>query len=252
MKKDKILIAFLCIFLPSRVCVFLLNKTGHQIDKQCKIGFSLILTNKIVAGARTKIGHGNIIRCNELTLEEDSYIQHFNYFSGPFTVRLSALAGIGKLNHILRAKKPVSYGESTLSIGKGSKITSSHTIDCTKSIKIGEYSIVAGKQSQLWTHGYYHEPSGPSRFRIDGEISIGNNVYIGSRVIISLGVTICDGVTVGSGAVVSKDLIKPGMYVGQALRFIEIDMEKMKNKLYKVDDPNLIEDVYQKKRPDIG
>lgn len=42
---------------------------------------------------------------------------------------------------------------------------------------------------------------------------IGNNVSIGSNATI-LPVTICDNVVIGAGSVVTKDIIKPGVYYG--------------------------------------
>ncbi|SLM18705.1 Acetyltransferase [uncultured spirochete] len=42
---------------------------------------------------------------------------------------------------------------------------------------------------------------------------IGNNVSIGSNATI-LPVKICDSVVIGAGAVVTKDIIEPGIYVG--------------------------------------
>lgn len=46
-----------------------------------------------------------------------------------------------------------------------------------------------------------------------GETNIGNNVSIGSNATI-LPVTICANVVIGAGAVVTKDIIFPGIYVG--------------------------------------
>ena len=49
--------------------------------------------------------------------------------------------------------------------------------------------------------------------------SIGNRVSIGSNATI-LPVTICDDVVVGAGSVVTKDLLKPGIYAGNPAKFI--------------------------------
>jgi acetyltransferase-like isoleucine patch superfamily enzyme len=46
---------------------------------------------------------------------------------------------------------------------------------------------------------------------------IGNHVSIGSNATI-LPVNICDHVVIGAGAVVTKDIIKPGKYVGNPAR----------------------------------
>jgi acetyltransferase-like isoleucine patch superfamily enzyme len=48
---------------------------------------------------------------------------------------------------------------------------------------------------------------------------IGNKVSIGSNATI-LPVNICDNVVIGAGAVVTKDIIRPGIYAGNPARFI--------------------------------
>ena len=45
------------------------------------------------------------------------------------------------------------------------------------------------------------------------ETNIGDNVLIGSIVTL-LPVRICDNVVIGAGSVVTKDINKPGIYVG--------------------------------------
>jgi acetyltransferase-like isoleucine patch superfamily enzyme len=49
---------------------------------------------------------------------------------------------------------------------------------------------------------------------------VGNNVVIGSGATI-LPVRICDYAIVGAGAVVTKDIIMPGIYVGNPARFLK-------------------------------
>ncbi|GAA4426832.1 acyltransferase [Pontibacter saemangeumensis] len=48
---------------------------------------------------------------------------------------------------------------------------------------------------------------------------IGNRVSIGSNATV-MPVSICDGVVIGAGAVVTKDISKPGVYVGNPARFL--------------------------------
>jgi acetyltransferase-like isoleucine patch superfamily enzyme len=48
---------------------------------------------------------------------------------------------------------------------------------------------------------------------------IGNRVSIGSNATI-LPVSICDDVVIGAGSVVTKDIIQPGVYVGNPARFL--------------------------------
>ncbi len=49
---------------------------------------------------------------------------------------------------------------------------------------------------------------------------IGNNVSIGSNATI-LAVSVCDAVVIGAGAVVTRDIIEPGVYVGNPARKIK-------------------------------
>ncbi|MBC7948086.1 MAG: N-acetyltransferase [Chitinophagaceae bacterium] len=49
--------------------------------------------------------------------------------------------------------------------------------------------------------------------------TIGNRVSIGSNATI-LPVNICDHVVIGAGAVVTKDIIKPGFYIGNPATFL--------------------------------
>jgi acetyltransferase-like isoleucine patch superfamily enzyme len=48
---------------------------------------------------------------------------------------------------------------------------------------------------------------------------IGNGVSIGTNATI-LPVTICDGAVVGAGAVVTKDIVRPGIYAGNPARLL--------------------------------
>jgi acetyltransferase-like isoleucine patch superfamily enzyme len=48
---------------------------------------------------------------------------------------------------------------------------------------------------------------------------IENNVSIGSNATI-LPVSICSNVVIGAGSVVTKDIIKPGIYAGNPARFL--------------------------------
>lgn len=48
---------------------------------------------------------------------------------------------------------------------------------------------------------------------------VGNNVSIGSNATI-LPVSICENVVIGAGAVVTKDIVEPGIYVGNPAKFL--------------------------------
>jgi UDP-3-O-[3-hydroxymyristoyl] glucosamine N-acyltransferase len=132
---------------------------------------------------------------------------------------------------ISRATKGISHNKVNLEIEIFSKITAGHKIDCMRNVSIGDYSIFVGANTQVWTHRYVHERTGTGRFRVDGEIIIGNNVYIGSRCVFNLGVRIADGVTLGSNSTISKSITKLGLYVSHPLRYVDYDV--IRNRLNK-------------------
>ena len=62
-------------------------------------------------------------------------------------------------------------------------------------------------------------PAGGDVSKWDNTI-IGNNVSIGSNATI-LPVSICDNVVIGAGSVVTKDIERPGIYVGNPAKFLK-------------------------------
>lgn len=193
-----------------------------------------------------RIGHFNLIKVNSLSMDTNAYIVNYNSIKGPIDIMLANTSAIGNRNKIYRAPAPVTYGKAVLQLGPLSKITGNHRLDCTRSIIIGDYSTIAGHDSQLWTHAYYNDKTGPGRFRVDGEIIIGNNVYIGSRCVISSGVKIADQIAVGANSSISKSLVQAGTYVSQPLRYIEASKDSH-SRFKKVNEKNLCEEVYERK-----
>ena len=234
------------LFFPVKLTYWFLNLLGHKVNSKAKVGFSLILVKKLELEEKSFIGHLNFISIDNLNIDKRGYINKGNVIKGPFNIDLKVQGAIGNGNIITRASRTISYGKSTLRLGVLSKITARHRIDCMCDIYFGDYSTLAGSGSQMWTHGYFHEPEGPGRFRIDGKIVIGDNVYIGSNCVFNAGVTVRDKITVGSSSCISKDLKEPGLYVSQPLRYIQTSSDNMRNKLKKVEDDTLIEEVYTK------
>ncbi|AUS05216.1 acyltransferase [Pseudotamlana carrageenivorans] len=244
----KLVLSLLVFFLPSFLGVWLLRAFGYKVGKKVKIGFSFIKADQIYFGDNVKIGHFNLLLNKSLMLEREAKIGYLNILKGPFELVLKKSAAIGNKNYITRGELGVTYGESVLKLGELTKITTGHHLDLTQSVIFGDFSILAGIRSQIWTHGYYHADTGSGRVRIDGQIQIGDNVYIGSGSIFNPGVKVANAIHIGAGSVISKDLKEKGMYVGQALRYLDADMEKVTTKLKKVEIKNLVEPVYTKNR----
>ncbi len=234
---------------PCKIKNVILHLLGWEIAAGCKLGFSWVYAETIRLAPNARLGHGNFISINAFMLAEKSYVGHFNSIVGPFFLVLSECAGIGNKNRVRRAQRGVTWGRSMLKLGKWSKITSEHFVDCTRSVIIGNYSTVAGYGSQLWTHGYLHAPQGLDRFRIDGPIRIGNNVYIGSACVFNAGVRVSDAITVGAASCIARSLDKPGLYVSQPLRYIELEYDEAARRHPEVRVDGLIERVVNKHLP---
>ena len=172
----KYITGVLCFILPSFFLRYALRLLGHSIGRKARIGFSFLLVDNIEMYDNVKIGHFNIILNEKLVLSNKSIIGYLNILKGPFTLVLKPKAALGNKNYITRARRGITYGQSFLTLGELTKVTTGHHLDVTRSITFGDFSILAGIRSQMWTHGYYHSEQGKGRIRIDGEIMIGNNV----------------------------------------------------------------------------
>ena len=244
----RMLTGVLTLMLPSLLAAFLLNLIGHRVSRHARIGFSFLGVSRLVLARGARVGHFNLFLCRRLVLHSDGRVGRANLVSGPISVRGGIKSLIGNSNKITRGGAHIRKAGSLLYIGEIAGITAGHRVDCTRSISIGDYSTIAGVGSQLWTHGYIHEESGPGRYRVDGTIRIGRNVYIGSMCVISAGVRIANCVIIGSGSSVGKSLDEPGLYVSQPLRHLPRPGPPGNNpKLEKLPSDFSCDRVYEKK-----
>jgi acetyltransferase-like isoleucine patch superfamily enzyme len=243
-----IVTSIITLFIPINfIKIFFLKILGHKVTYSSKIGLSFIKINQLILSKNTKIGHLNFIKINSVTLKEHAFIKHLNIIKGPFNLIIKDKGSMSNQNKIRRSYAPVTYGKSNLVIGKNTQIVSNQFLDLTRSIIFGENSQIAGIGAQFWTHGYVHFKE-HKRIRVDGEIIIGDNVYIGSRCIFNAGVKVSDNITIGSNSTVSKNLEQEGLYVNQALRFINKDMKFDFNRYTKIEsNQDMIDTVYEKK-----
>lgn len=235
--------------LPGILARMALRALGHAIGPGARIGFSLLLVDRLVLQGGARIGHFNFLRLRRLVMRRGSYFGRANLVHGPLSIALSARAAIGNRNKIVRG--PIGFvtnGPALLRLGELSKITADHRVDCTSSFWVGDFSTIAGTGTQIWTHGYLHDEQGPGRYRVDGRVVIGNNVYVGSACILTTGVHIADGIIVGTGTTVARSLTEPGMYVSAGLRHLDRPADPdSRSDLEPVDAPLLCERVYVKR-----
>lgn len=198
----------------------ILRLLGHSVHQTARIRPSLILVDRLAIGPKARIGFGNIIACRRIVMRKAAYFHLLNVARGKFSIALGENAAIGNRNNINDGPKPRPFRPAVLRLGVWSKITSNHLINCYEDIVFGDYSTLAGRASQIWTHGYVHYPEGLDRAVVLGKVRIGSNVYIGSMSCINPGLTIGDRIAVGAHSSIATSLRLPGVYVSQPLRYV--------------------------------
>ena len=99
-------------------------------------------------------------------------------------------------------------------IGSNTRIQS-HSFICSN-VKIGNGCFIGHGVMFINDKFENGRPSGKSVFR---DTQVGNKVSLGSNSTI-LPVNICDNVVIGAGSVVTKDINKPGIYLGNPAKFL--------------------------------
>jgi acetyltransferase-like isoleucine patch superfamily enzyme len=107
--------------------------------------------------------------------------------------------------------------QKSAKIGRRCRIQS-HSFVC-ELVEIGDDSVVA--HGVMFTNDKFVR-GGPAR----GDRTLWLPTKVGSRVSIGSGVTvlpvtICDDVVIGAGAVVTRDIVRAGVYAGNPARFIK-------------------------------
>lgn len=167
-------IAILMAFLPSRIKIFLFRKMGARIGRGCYIGLSVIHARQIEIGDNVRIASFNLVhRLAILRLGNGSRLNGFNWITG---------AGTG-----------------SLLVGRNSAITRLHFFEASGDVRIGENTIIAGRNSHFFTHGI-------SSTNLDSvqPITIGSWCYVGSSSRFVPGSGVGRGTFVGMGSVVTK------------------------------------------------
>jgi acetyltransferase-like isoleucine patch superfamily enzyme len=110
---------------------------------------------------------------------------------------------------------PFTEIQQNVSIGKRTRVQS-HSFIC-EGVTIGDDCFIG--HGVMFINDLFKE-GGPSGDKNKWKLTqIGNNVSIGSNATI-LPVSICDGSVIGAGAVITKDIIKKGIYSGNPARLI--------------------------------
>jgi acetyltransferase-like isoleucine patch superfamily enzyme len=106
--------------------------------------------------------------------------------------------------------------QRNVSIGKRTKVQS-HSFIC-ELVTVGEDCFIG--HGVMFVNDLFETggPAGGDKEKWKST-NLGNKVSIGSNATI-LPVTICDRVVIGAGAVVTRDIVKPGIYAGNPARLL--------------------------------
>ncbi len=197
MRSFQIVAGVLLALLPSRLKNVVYRRVfGYRIGRDVRIGFSpLIGVVQCRIGDHVRIGSFNLFhRVEDLAIGEHARIGFLNLFRGGQKIRIGAYTTIIRQNVFNSIIDPdFSHPvDSVLELGQGVSIASGHWFDFSARIEIGSHSIVAGRNSSLWTH---------SRQR-GKPILVGCHCFLGSEVRVAPGVEIPSFCIVALGSVV--------------------------------------------------
>ncbi len=164
-------IVIICPFNSVRVFIYRYF-FKYKIGKNVFIGKSKIDAQDVHIGDEVDIKHYTLIICQKLHIGNQTTIHSHNKIQGT----------------------------AAFSIGENSRIINEHTIDLHNDVTIGNNSWLAGKGSQIWTHGSTQTLIGNK----DLSVKIGDFVYIGSNSLIAPGVSIANHNLIGLGSVITK------------------------------------------------
>ena len=184
MQKIRVLVACLISIVPGNFLRVALYRFLMQYD----ISFS------------SKIGFLTIIAVDHVVIK-NATIKELNRFIGPYTLEVNKGTIIGRNNEfycgtwVLKNKQISKQYLRKCKIGKNCFITSFHFIDTAGGFELKQNSLIAGRQSQFWTHG---------TSKNDPSVVIGENCYIASAVRFTPGSGTGNNCIVGIGSIVTR------------------------------------------------
>ena len=166
----------------------------YKIGENTFIGKSIINCKNVMIGDNVVIRNKTNITCKNLKIGNKTAIHSGN----------------------------VIMGSSDFFIGENSRIINDHFIDLWNNVEIGNNTWLAGKRSQLWTHGSIHTKTKKK----DLSIKIGDNIYIGANTLIAPGVKIADLNLIGLGSIITNSFdTSKNIIAGNPAKIIKQDID---------------------------
>jgi carbonic anhydrase/acetyltransferase-like protein (isoleucine patch superfamily) len=187
----KKILMLLSLCLPWAMRRSLLEKQfGCKIHSTCKIGFAWILPSRLVMEEGSRIDHLTVCKNIDLLhLKAHSSIGRGNWITG---------FPLGPSRHFAEEKDR----QPRLIVGEHSAITHRHLIDCTNSVTIGDFTTIAGFQSQIITHTIDIERNSQT----SAPVRIGNYCFVGTNSVLLGGSALPDFCVLGAKSLLNKAL----------------------------------------------
>lgn len=157
---------------------------GWDVSRSAHVGMSFVHGPQVVLEDLATIRSFTVVRHCTLEMGRNSILGSFNWVTG------------------VPANATGRYSEETqrrsvLIIEKEASVTSRHYIDCTDSVRIGAFSVVAGVRSVIWTHSI-----DVSRCRqACAPVCVGEYSMVGSTCVILPGAILPAHSILGAGSV---------------------------------------------------
>ena len=187
----KKIVQIFCVLMPWFLKRRLLQVFfGYIIHPTAYIGLSWIFPRDLIMEAHSKIGHLNVaVHLDSIQLKEYSSVGRSNWITG--------FASGTSSKHFQHQPQRCSQ----LLLGRHSAITKKHHLDCTNSLTIGEFTTIAGYQSQFLTHSIdvfaNRQDSKP--------IVIGNYCFVSTNVTVLGGAILPDYSILGAKSLLNKN-----------------------------------------------
>ncbi|WP_210487839.1 acyltransferase [Rufibacter aurantiacus] len=162
---------------------------GYKIHPSARIGFAWIFPRKLIMAPGAQIDHLTVaINLDLIEMGQKSKIGRGNWITG-FPTKSGSL----HFKHNTGRK-------AELRLGACAAITKNHHIDCTDTISIGQYSTIAGYNSQFLTHSINVFEN-----RQDcAPIFIGEYAFVGTNVVVLGGAFLPSFSVLGAKSLLNK------------------------------------------------
>ncbi len=207
----KIIVQLVLCIVPWTIRRALLQRLfNFRFSKGSKIGFSIVLADKVI-------------------MDEGSIISNLNFINTIDCLHLGSFSKIGRRNWItgssiknLKSFTIEKNRKCELILGKHTRIVDRHLIDCNGGVYIGNYSTIAGNRSQILSHSIDIKSS----MQTAKPINIGDYCFIGTGCILLMNSSIPSFSILGAGSTVTKSFEKEySLYGGSPAKFIK-DLDK--------------------------